>query len=416
MRKNCMLRLSLVSCLLAWVPSCTENIASQTNRSPCGDADACEAAREADSGKATEPAADPTGDTSSRPGEKDDDEKAAAGGSTGGQDGEPDQEGDNAPAQEEEGEPDVDNTPPQLIAGNALTATYIAPDGVRINWARADDSQTVATELKYRLFQANSDTISTPQQMTVNGTPAGPETADIAEFDVTGLSGNTRYFFNTLVVDEAGNPAGYESTDFAFNHLGNHDEVDTGSVGFGTGPQAAQASERTFYVDQQGGDDGNDGASPASAWQTLQKAADSLQAGDKVLIADGIYRETLVPAASGQDGLPIVYEEAAGASPIVSGADVIAPGSFHSLAQDESFDTDPLYQQAFEGADLSGFNSVTADGSNSVTAAADQAFKGEQAMKIVFDGTQKNARANKTSQPAMSCTRGFTSTWIPASV
>ena len=45
------------------------------------------------------------------------------------------------------------------------------------------------------------------------------------------------------------------------------------------------------YVDAAAGDDGNDGASPATAWRTLQHAVDTVPLGGMVLAAPGVYAE-----------------------------------------------------------------------------------------------------------------------------
>ncbi len=62
-------------------------------------------------------------------------------------------------------------------------------------------------------------------------------------------------------------------------------------------PPQAGASGRTFFVSNTSGDDGSDGLSPQSPWQSLSKVnAAELQPGDKVLFQrGGLWRGTLVP-------------------------------------------------------------------------------------------------------------------------
>ena len=66
---------------------------------------------------------------------------------------------------------------------------------------------------------------------------------------------------------------------------------------------AAAASATTYYLDSEGGNDSNDGVTPATAWQTLAKAnALTPQPGDKVLFKrGGVWRGTLT-AKSGEEG------------------------------------------------------------------------------------------------------------------
>lgn len=58
-------------------------------------------------------------------------------------------------------------------------------------------------------------------------------------------------------------------------------------------------------------------------WKTIGKAGATLQAGDRVVVHAGLYREYVEPANSGRPGAPIVYEAAEGEDVVVTGADLI---------------------------------------------------------------------------------------------
>jgi parallel beta-helix repeat protein len=73
----------------------------------------------------------------------------------------------------------------------------------------------------------------------------------------------------------------------------------------------------TYYVATQG-NDLNPG-SAASPWRTIQKAAGALLPGDTVLIRQGTYQETVVPARSGTDVNPIAYRNYEGEEVIIDG-------------------------------------------------------------------------------------------------
>jgi len=76
-------------------------------------------------------------------------------------------------------------------------------------------------------------------------------------------------------------------------------------------PLAVDRSERVFYVDTQSGNDGANGRSPRTAFRTIGKALDRygpLGPGDRVRIAEGLYRESLFVAKSGTAERPIVIE------------------------------------------------------------------------------------------------------------
>ncbi len=61
----------------------------------------------------------------------------------------------------------------------------------------------------------------------------------------------------------------------------------------------------------------------AKPFKTIQKAADTMQAGDTCLIRSGIYRETVIPAASGTSGKPIVFKQYGTDTVFISAADPI---------------------------------------------------------------------------------------------
>ncbi|MCZ7648212.1 MAG: right-handed parallel beta-helix repeat-containing protein [Planctomycetota bacterium] len=71
---------------------------------------------------------------------------------------------------------------------------------------------------------------------------------------------------------------------------------------------AGLPARATEYAVAPGGLDGNSGL-PDSPWRTLQKAADTLNAGDTVVVADGSY-DGFVARNSGSSGSPIVFRAA----------------------------------------------------------------------------------------------------------
>jgi len=72
----------------------------------------------------------------------------------------------------------------------------------------------------------------------------------------------------------------------------------------------AFAFPTTYYVSSSLGNDGNDGLSTATAWQTVGRVnAQNLLAGDSVLFLRGDrWNESLVPTSSGTQGNPIVFD------------------------------------------------------------------------------------------------------------
>ena len=85
------------------------------------------------------------------------------------------------------------------------------------------------------------------------------------------------------------------------------------------GPSPALAAD--YYVSPSGSD-----SSPGTLsqpFQTIQKAASVMVAGDTAFIRAGIYRETVTPANSGTQNAPITYMPYNGESVTVSGAGVM---------------------------------------------------------------------------------------------
>lgn len=71
--------------------------------------------------------------------------------------------------------------------------------------------------------------------------------------------------------------------------------------------QATSADAATLYVDAVSGDDDDDGLTPASAFRTLQHAADVATPGTVIRVLPGIYRESVRPSADGTAAAPITF-------------------------------------------------------------------------------------------------------------
>jgi hypothetical protein len=89
--------------------------------------------------------------------------------------------------------------------------------------------------------------------------------------------------------------------------------------------RAAAQDPSTFYVGGGGASDHNPGTASAP-FATIQKAAAVATAGSTVKIRTGTYRETIIPAHSGSEGNPVVFEPDGNAVVTVSGADTADGG------------------------------------------------------------------------------------------
>ncbi|MHC4555124.1 MAG: right-handed parallel beta-helix repeat-containing protein, partial [Planctomycetota bacterium] len=73
-------------------------------------------------------------------------------------------------------------------------------------------------------------------------------------------------------------------------------------------PSEETPSNGTTYYVATNGDDSADGLSLETPWQRIQKAADTMVAGDTVQIRGGTYIERILPRNGGSEGMPITYQ------------------------------------------------------------------------------------------------------------
>jgi len=85
---------------------------------------------------------------------------------------------------------------------------------------------------------------------------------------------------------------------------------------------AHSAFSKEYFVSQAIGDDKNKGTQK-SPFKTIQRAADIAVAGDIITVAEGVYREKIVPKNGGKEGKPIVYQAAKDAKVEIKGSEVI---------------------------------------------------------------------------------------------
>lgn len=76
-----------------------------------------------------------------------------------------------------------------------------------------------------------------------------------------------------------------------------------------------------FFVATNGCDDAEGTAT--RPWRTIQRAADTAQAGDTVTIRSGVYREWVKPKNAGRKDAPILYQAAKQEKVVITGADPI---------------------------------------------------------------------------------------------
>jgi hypothetical protein len=118
---------------------------------------------------------------------------------------------------------------------------------------------------------------------------AGTTPANSNQFTDYGLEANTNYFYRVVSFNNTG-------------ESGKSEEVSATTTNY---------SGTDYYVDNQSGDDSNDGLSPQTAWKTLAKLNQFIfEPGDKILFkSDQVWEGELQPRGSGISGLPIVIDK-----------------------------------------------------------------------------------------------------------
>ena len=156
-------------------------------------------------------------------------------------------------------------------------------------------------------------------------------------------------------------------------------------------PNWTSSFSRTLYVDAQNGSDSHDGLSAPQAFKTIQYASTQAQPGDRILIADGIYRETITPVQSGTSQHPIVLEGQSVSNTIITGSDRIV-----SLASGLGSELNGMEANGFEHTTNNfGFNGTTVESGNTLMIDDNEKSHGTSSLKTQFSGTHRGARLNR---------------------
>jgi uncharacterized protein (TIGR03437 family) len=146
-----------------------------------------------------------------------------------------------------------------------------------------------------------------------------------------GLSNSSSYFYQTVAVGSyqvivtvpAGVAAGSSvPVVLTAGGIGSN----TATMVIAPYPPLVVIAPHSYYVSTSGSD--SNPGTLSQPFQTIQKAASAMVAGDTTFIRAGIYRETVVPANSGTQMAPITFRPYNNESVTVSGADLLPAGSW----------------------------------------------------------------------------------------
>ena len=101
--------------------------------------------------------------------------------------------------------------------GGVITTESITDTTLTLNWTKASDNYTTEANLKYYVYQSDSNNIDTVQNAEANGILLNDRgTLDINTYDVNSLNAGTTYYFNVIVSDETGYKAAYTTINKAW--------------------------------------------------------------------------------------------------------------------------------------------------------------------------------------------------------
>jgi hypothetical protein len=105
----------------------------------------------------------------------------------------------------------ADSFPP--IPGNSGTLNLeMGSTSANVSWEKSMDETSSQSSLRYRLYRSTSNNIQSVSEMESNGTPVGSLQTDMNNFTTPqDLTSGVTYWFNVLVMDEAGNKGAYTS-------------------------------------------------------------------------------------------------------------------------------------------------------------------------------------------------------------
>jgi len=134
-------------------------------------------------------------------------------------------------------------------------------------------------------------------------------------YSLTGLEPGKKYFFRIVIAKPLLDPLNYLSSPVAL-HPFKAAQTNTSPTSLVNQPlwfeTAAKAADPVTYYVAPDGSDRNNGLGRDKAFRTVNHAAGKANAGDTVLIAGGVYRETVRVRATGLPDFPITFRSIPG--------------------------------------------------------------------------------------------------------
>ncbi|MDC7127314.1 MAG: hypothetical protein PQJ46_17255, partial [Spirochaetales bacterium] len=94
-------------------------------------------------------------------------------------------------------------------SGGELSASAISSSSVYLSWSSSSDNLTSAENLQYGVYYSTASNIDTVSNIISNGIISDSYTENITSKTVSDLNNATTYYFNVIVIDQAGNQSCY---------------------------------------------------------------------------------------------------------------------------------------------------------------------------------------------------------------
>ena len=285
-------------------------------------------------------------------------------------------------------------TPGDSGSLSATSTTDKHTSTIDVSWTEASDNTSDQSALQYKLVYSTSNNIGTVSNAQDNGTIAKDWTTDIATASITGLESGTEYYFNVLVMDEAGNKAVYQQsskiTQSAWQYKGT--DGDSFSAGLIISPDIEFDSNDNPYVVYQDNNDTNGGATAkkyengTDSWETLGSAGFTADYASDVQMAISSANIPYVVYCDGNsDGEATVqkYDSGTGNWSVVGSAGFSSTGtgtgvSYTDIALNSSDIPYVAYQYGYQG----GITVKKYDGSSWITVGTAEFSAGQATGKI----------------------------------
>ena len=179
------------------------------------------------------------------------------------------------------------------LAPTDLIANAINPGQINLSWTDHADNET-----GFRIERKTGSGVYA--EVAIVG-------ANVVTYSNTGLNPSTLYTYRVYAYNSSGNSS-----------YSNESSATTGSL-----------VQITYYVDAAGGNDANNGLTPATAWKTLTKVNSfTFSANNRILFkAGGVWTGRLYPKGSGIQGFPVIIDMYdSGNKPLIDGNGMTGTG------------------------------------------------------------------------------------------